>query len=96
MGRLSSSALLPRFFLGAEKCRGTAKPQCTCVVCSGIPLMVSIRVLERAGVECTTRLAEEKKEALIKKKISEGDLARVKRLKRRSDAGEKKKIDGEE
>lgn len=75
-----------------------AKPQCTCVVYSGILLMVSIRVLERVGGEYTTRLAGEKEACMLplphlpnKKKISEGNLARVKRLGRRFDAGEKKK-----
>lgn len=62
--------------------------------------MVSIRVLERVGGECTS-LSEEKKEVCMglpkkeKKKISEGNLAQVKRLERRFDAGEEKK-DGEE
>lgn len=77
------------------------EPQCACVVYSGILLMVSIRVLERVGGECTTSLSEEKKEVCMgpqkkkKKEISEGNLAQVKRLERRFDAGEEKK-DGEE
>lgn len=68
--------------------------------------MVSIRVLERVGGEYTTRLAGEKggvpptppplHHLPNKKKISEGNLARVKRLERRFDAGEEEKKDGEE
>lgn len=35
------------------------------MVYSGILLMVSIRVLERVGGECTTSLSEEKKEVCM-------------------------------
>lgn len=62
--------------------------------------MVSIRILERVGGECTTSLSEEKKEVCMgpskkRKKISERNPAQVKRLERRFDAGEEKQ-DGEE
>lgn len=60
--------------------------------------MVSIRVLERVGGECTTSLSEEKKEVCMgpqKEKKTEGNLSQVERLERRFDAGEEKQ-DGEE